>query len=601
MKQKDNSYIELANEIISYFPNLQKNYEQLIADLIEVNQNGDLYLPLKNTDSLTELKNPFPFYIEISGTEKRLYFQKTYKEKIHFESKVKSLILSHTRIQKNTNLEIDEIESIITELETQFKNPLAIEQKQAVVESITSSLRIIAGGPGTGKTTVVSFILKSLDQLHLLPTANRIALIAPTGRAAQRLTESIQKNLSYFQNKKELTSSLRGQTIHNLLKFFPETASVYYGEKRYLPFDLIIMDETSMVDMMLMNLFLDSVNENTHLIMLGDPNQLPSVGQGEVLADLLTEFRNQGKFVSDLKTNHRSSISSEFSKFAELVKASFDLPNKNLTFPHPKIAESLAQHEYDDFIWLQKEKSKSTDTIPFKDWKVEDLIQFLWKDFFLPTAILSTSLNWKKEDLLTKDHKETLEKIISEYRCLTILRNGYYGIEALQNRILELAKKQLTSFQTNTQNIEYRHLAKSFYFEGMPIIVKRNDQIRKLFNGDIGLVLKIDSELRAVFSIESRLYSFALDTLPEHEPAFFLTIHKSQGSEYNTVLLYLPPITSFDSNDTNETPILNRRILYTAITRAKKRVILMGNFETWNLGLTTFQKRNTGFQLTSTL
>lgn len=601
MKQKDNSYIELANEIISYFPNLQKNHEQLIADLIEVNQNGDLYLPLKDTDSLTELKNPFPFYIEISGTEKRLYFQKTYKEKIHFESKVKSLILSHTRIQKNTNLEIDEIESIITELETQFKNPLAIEQKQAVVESITSSLRIIAGGPGTGKTTVVSFILKSLDQLHLLPTANRIALIAPTGRAAQRLTESIQKNLSYFQNKKELTSSLRGQTIHNLLKFFPETASVYYGEKRYLPFDLIIMDETSMVDMMLMNLFLDSVNENTHLIMLGDPNQLPSVGQGEVLADLLTEFRNQGKFVSDLKTNHRSSISSEFSKFAELVKASFDLPNKNLTFPHPKIAESLAQHEYDDFIWLQKEKSKSTDTIPFKDWKVEDLIQFLWKDFFLPTAILSTSLNWKKEDLLTKDHKETLEKIISEYRCLTILRNGYYGIEALQNRILELAKKQLTSFQTNTQNIEYRHLAKSFYFEGMPIIVKRNDQIRKLFNGDIGLVLKIDSELRAVFSIESRLYSFALDTLPEHEPAFFLTIHKSQGSEYNTVLLYLPPITSFDSNDTNETPILNRRILYTAITRAKKRVILMGNFETWNLGLTTFQKRNTGFQLTSTL
>ncbi|TGK86184.1 exodeoxyribonuclease V subunit alpha [Leptospira montravelensis] len=601
MKQKDNSYIELANEIISYFPNLQKNHEQLIADLIEVNQNGDLYLPLKDTDSLTELKNPFPFYIEISGTEKRLYFQKTYKEKIHFESKVKSLILSHTRIQKNTNLEIDEIESIITELETQFKNPLAIEQKQAVVESITSSLRIIAGGPGTGKTTVVSFILKSLDQLHLLPTANRIALIAPTGRAAQRLTESIQKNLSYFQNKKELTSSLRGQTIHNLLKFFPETASVYYGEKRYLPFDLIIMDETSMVDMMLMNLFLDSVNENTHLIMLGDPNQLPSVGQGEVLADLLTEFRNQGKFVSDLKTNHRSSISSEFSKFAELVKASFDLPNKNLTFPHPKIAESLAQHEYDDFIWLQKEKSKSTDTIPFKDWKVEDLIQFLWKDFFLPTAILSTSLNWKKEDLLTKDHKETLEKIISEYRCLTILRNGYYGIEALQNRILELAKKQLTSFQTNTQNIEYRHLAKSFYFEGMPIIVKRNDQIRKLFNGDIGLVLKIDSELRAVFSIESRLYSFALDTLPEHEPAFFLTIHKSQGSEYNTVLLYLPPITSFDSNDTNENPILNRRILYTAITRAKKRVILMGNFETWNLGLTTFQKRNTGFQLTSTL
>ncbi|MCG6154003.1 exodeoxyribonuclease V subunit alpha [Leptospira bandrabouensis] len=601
MKQIDPSYLEIANEILSYFPQIEKGNGLLIANLIEVNQNGDLYLPLKESDSIDHLQESFPFYIETSGNERRLYFQKTYKEKIHFETKVKSLIQTHKDNKKQSNLEIGKIESIITELETQFKNPLAKEQKQAVVESILSSLRIIAGGPGTGKTTVVSFILKVLDTLKKLPSTNRIALVAPTGRAAQRLTESIQKNLSHFQNTMELTSSLRGQTIHNLLKFFPESTNVYYGEKRYLPFDLIIMDETSMVDMNLMNLFLDSVSENTQLILLGDPNQLPSVGQGEVLADLLTEFRKQKIFVSELKTNHRSSLSSEFSKFAELVKDSFDSSKTNTSFPNPKILNSIENNKNDDFIWLQKELPKPNDLAPFKDWKGEELIQFLWKSFFLPTAILSTTLDWKKEDLLTNDHKETLEKIVSEYRCLSILRNGYYGIEAIQNRILELAKKQLTSSHTNPQNIEYRHLAKSFYFEGMPIIIKRNDPIRKLFNGDIGLVLKIDSELRAVFSIENRLYSFALDTLPEHEPAFFLTIHKSQGSEYNTVLLYLPPIYSFDSVDNKEVPILNRRILYTAVTRAKKRVILMGNFETWNLGLNTYQKRNTGVSLTSVL
>ncbi|MCW7492513.1 exodeoxyribonuclease V subunit alpha [Leptospira sp. 2 VSF19] len=601
MKQKDPSYIELANEIISYFPQINKGNHLLIAELIEANLNGDLYLPIKDADSIDQFDESFPFYIETIGNERRLYFQKTYKEKIHFEEKVKSLILTNKENEKKTNFEIERIESIISELESQFKNPLAKEQKQAVIESIISSLRIIAGGPGTGKTTVVSFILKVLDTLKKLPNTNRIALVAPTGRAAQRLTESLQKNLSHFQNTKELTSSLRGQTIHNLLKFFPETKNVYYGEKRYLPFDLIIMDETSMVDMMLMNLFLDSVSEKTHLILLGDPNQLPSVGQGEVLADLLTEFKKQKNFVSELKTNHRSSASSEFSKFAELVKTSFDSSNTNTSFPHPKILTSLGQNPNDDFIWLQKETPKPKDVMPFKDWKGEELIQFLWKDFFLPTAIVSTTLHWKKEDLLENDHKETLEKIISDYRCLSILRNGYYGIEALQSRILELAKKQLTSSHTNPQNIEYRHLAKSFYFEGMPIIIKRNDPTRKLFNGDIGLVLKIDSELRAVFSIENRLYSFALDTLPEHEPAFFLTIHKSQGSEYNTVLLYLPPINSFDSIDTKEVPILNRRILYTAVTRAKKRVILLGNFETWILGLTTFQKRNTGVRLTSIL
>ncbi|EMY71595.1 exodeoxyribonuclease V subunit alpha [Leptospira vanthielii] len=602
MKRTESSYIEMAKEIITYFPHILKKHEQLIADLVEANQNGDLYLSVKDGYSIESFENQFPFYVDVVENERRLYFQKTYKEKIHFENKVKTLLTNHKDNKQNTKPEIHKIESIISQLETQFRNPLAVEQKQAVVESITSSLRIIAGGPGTGKTTVVSFILKVLGELHRLPTPSRIALVAPTGRAAQRLTESIQKNLSYFTDTKDLVSSLRGQTIHNLLKYFPDAKKPYYGDKRYLPFDLIIMDESSMVDMTLMNLFLDSISYNTHLILLGDKNQLPSVGQGEVLADLLTEFKKRGEFISELKTNHRSSASSEFSKFAELVKDSFDSPNMSPSFPHPKILESTKHNEDgNDFIWLQKEKTKPTDTITFKDWKGEDFIQFLWKEFFLPTAVLSTALNWKKEDLTANNNRETLEGMISEYRCLTILRNGYYGIEALQNRILELAKKQLTSFNANPKNIEYRHLAKSFYFEGMPIIVKRNDQIRKLFNGDIGLVLKIDSELRAVFSIENRLYSFALDTLPEHEPAFFLTIHKSQGSEYNTILLYLPPITSFDSLETKEIPILNRRILYTAVTRAKKKVILMGNYDTWNLGLSTFRKRNTGFQLTSTL
>ncbi|TGL33410.1 exodeoxyribonuclease V subunit alpha [Leptospira perdikensis] len=595
MKQTESSYLELAKEIITYFPEIQKTHEDLVAKLIEANQNGDLYLSLMDTPSNKDFPNQFPFYIETIGTEKKLFFHKTYKEKIHFESKVKGLLLNHNEDSLNKS-DLTKIESTISKLETQFRNPLAPEQKQAVIESISSTFRIIAGGPGTGKTTVVSFILKVLDELQKLPAPNHIALVAPTGRAAQRLTESIQKNLNHFSDTKELASSLRGQTIHNLLRIFPDAPKPYYGEKRYLPFDLIIMDETSMVDLSLMNLFLDSISEKTHLILLGDKNQLPSVGQGEVLRDLLAEFKKQNKFISELKTNHRSKTSSKFSLFAELVKDSFDSPDPQPTFPDPKITESLKGEE-DDFIWLQKELPKPTDTIPFKDWKGEELIQFLWKDFFLPTAIKATNLNWKKENLIEEIHKTKLEEMISEHRCLTILRNGFYGIEFIQDRILELAKKQLTSTNTNPHNIEYRHLAKSFYFQGMPIIIKRNDQIRKLFNGDIGLVLKIDSELRAVFPIENRLYSFALDTLPEHEPAFFLTIHKSQGSEYNTILLYLPPIPSFDPENTKEIPLLNRRILYTAVTRAKKKVILMGDYHTWKLGLETFRKRKTGFQL----
>ncbi|TGK54912.1 exodeoxyribonuclease V subunit alpha [Leptospira kanakyensis] len=595
MKQRELPYLEIAKEIITYFPHIPKDHENLIAQLIETNQNGDLYLSSFDSPAIKNFKNQFPFHLETIGEEERLFFQKTYKEKLHFELAIKRLLTNRKNDRITSTLDLSKIEPLISKLESFFRNPLAMEQKQAVIESITGLFRVIAGGPGTGKTTVVSFILKLLDELEKLPQPNRIALVAPTGRAAQRLTESIQKNLSFFPNTAALTSSLRGQTVHNLLKIFPNDPKLYYGEKRYLPYDLIIMDETSMVDLKLMNVFLDSISDNTHLILLGDPNQLPSVGQGEVLADLLKELRKQGQFVSELKTNHRSSASSQFSIFAELVKDSFEETNTNPEFPTPKVIEPNQINKADDFLWLQKEKPTPTNPSIYHDWKGDDLIQFLWKDFFLPTAIKSLDFQWQINDLLNPENKNRLDELISEYRCLTILRNGYYGIDSIQTRILNLAKKQLTS-QNYSPNIEYRHLAKSFYFQGMPIIIKRNDQIRKLFNGDIGLVLKINSELRAVFPIENRLYSFALDTLPEHEPAFFLTVHKSQGSEYNTILLYLPPIFSFDS-DSEEIPLLNRRILYTAVTRAKKKVILMGDYQTWNLGLETFRKRNTGVEL----
>ncbi|PKA25831.1 exodeoxyribonuclease V subunit alpha [Leptospira sp. mixed culture ATI2-C-A1] len=599
MKQTESSYLEMAKEIIFCFPHLSEEHAELIANLIEATQNGDLFLSITNPESIINFENKFPFCLESTGKEYRLFFQKTYREKKLFEKNITTLISNFSKNEAPSQEELTEIESIISHLETNFRNPLAEEQKQAVIESTTSPFRIVAGGPGTGKTTVVSFILKVLDETKTLPNPSRIALVAPTGRAAQRLTESIQKNISYFPNTEELASLLRGQTIHNLLKIFPNITKPYYGEKRYLPYDLIIMDETSMVDIEVMNSFLQSIGEKTNLILLGDPNQLPSVGQGEVLSDLLVEFKKQGKFISELKINHRSSMTSKFSQFAELVKNSFDDPDTKQNFPNPKVLESSQISDEADFIWLQKE-SNPGDNVLFKDWKQNDLIHFLWTDFFLPTAVKSTTLHWKKEDLATKQNKEILDDLISEYRCLTILRNGFFGIESIHNRILDLAKKHLTSLHSNSHKIEYRHLAKSFYFEGMPVIIKKNDQIRKLFNGDIGLVLKIDSELRAVFPIENRLYSFALDTLPEHEPAFFLTIHKSQGSEYNTILLYLPPIASYQSEDLRDVPILNRRILYTAVTRAKKKVILMGDYSTWKLGLETFRKRNTGFTLTQT-
>lgn len=599
MKVIDEKVQSFVNSLYNLFPNWDLSLKDTIASLLVQSQSGDLYLPITDDNTIDKLKTYFPFVIEKAGKESRLYLKKSHSEKIKFESLLKAFLNHKANQKKNSTFSDEQITTIVSDLERESKITLAKEQRETIRDVITSNFRVISGGPGTGKTTVVSFLLMALDRLQLLTKVERIALVAPTGRAAQRLTESIQRNLERFAENPSESSHFRGQTIHHLLKINPTTNQAKYGEKRTLPYDLIIMDETSMVDLKLMNLFFSAIHFDTHIILLGDPNQLPSVGQGEVLTDLITTLKHKKTFLSELTSNHRFSDDSEFSVFAEIVKQSFDERNHLKPFPKPNLITKTELHSEKDFVWIQGDKKiKQTkgNHPEILDWNLESMVPFLWEEWYLHTAKKAANLHWEPNALKDPKNKLMFESIINEYRCLTILRNGYFGIEAIQNQILSYAKKQITNPKNET-NLKYRQLSKSFYFEGMPIIIQSNDQMRKLFNGDIGLVVSIHSELRAVFSIEDRLYSFALDTLPDHEPAFFLTIHKSQGSEYKSILLYLPPLTALDVDAENNLSILNRRILYTAITRAKERVILLGDFQTWEFGLQSFRKRYTGIQI----
>lgn len=599
MKVIDEKIQSFVNSLYNLFPDWDLSIKDTIASLLVQSQSGDLYLPITDDNTIDKLKTYFPFVIETVGTESRLYLKKSHSEKIKFESLLNAFLTHKTNQKKNATASSDQITKIVSDLERESNITLAKEQRDTIRDVITSNFRVISGGPGTGKTTVVSFLLMALDRLELLPNVERIALVAPTGRASQRLTESIQRNLERFAENPSESSSFRGQTIHNVLKINPTTNQAKFGEKRTLPYDLIIMDETSMVDLKLMNLFFSAIHFDTHIILLGDPNQLPSVGQGEVLTDLITTLKNKKEFLSELTSNHRFSDTSEFSVFAEVVKQSFDESNETTSFPKPKLITKTELHLGKDFVWIQgdkKTKQTKGNHHEILDWNLESMVPFLWEEWYRHTAKEAANLHWEPNVLKDPKNKLMFESILNEYRCLTILRNGYFGIESIQNQILSYAKKQITNPKNET-NLKYRQLSKSFYFEGMPIIIQSNDQMRKLFNGDIGLVVSIHSELRAVFSIEDRLYSFALDTLPDHEPAFFLTIHKSQGSEYKSILLYLPPITALDVDAENNLSILNRRILYTAITRAKERVILLGDFQTWEFGLQSFRKRYTGIQI----
>ncbi|TGM89245.1 exodeoxyribonuclease V subunit alpha [Leptospira levettii] len=599
MKVIDEKIQSFVNSLYNLFPDWDPSLKDTMASLLVQSQSGDLYIPITDDNTIDKLKSYFPFVIEKVGTESRLYLQKSHSEKIKFESLLNAFLTHKTNQKKNATASSDQITKIVSDLERESKITLAKEQRDTIRDVITSNFRVISGGPGTGKTTVVSFLLMALYRLELLTNVERIALVAPTGRASQRLTESIQRNLERFAENPSESSKFRGQTIHNVLKINPTTNQAKFGEKRTLPYDLIIMDETSMVDLKLMNLFFSAIHFDTHIILLGDPNQLPSVGQGEVLTDLITTLKNKKEFLSELTSNHRFSDTSEFSVFAEVVKQSFDESNETKSFPKPNLITKTELHLGKDFVWIQgdkKTKQTKGNHPEILDWNLESMVPFLWEEWYLHTAKEAANLHWEPNALKDPKNKLMFESILNEYRCLTILRNGYFGIESIQNQILSYAKKQITNPKNET-NLKYRQLSKSFYFEGMPIIIQSNDQMRKLFNGDIGLVVSIHSELRAVFPIEDRLYSFALDTLPDHEPAFFLTIHKSQGSEYKSILLYLPPITALDVDAENNLSILNRRILYTAITRAKERVILLGDFQTWEFGLQSFRKRYTGIQI----
>ncbi|TGL77227.1 exodeoxyribonuclease V subunit alpha [Leptospira jelokensis] len=599
MKTIDEKTQTFLDTLYKLFPDWDPTLKDTIASLLVQSQSGDLYVPLADGKIIDQLKDCFPFVIETVGNENRLYLQKSHSEKSKFESLFSKFLEHKTNQKESAEATPNQITTIVGDLETESKITLAEEQRKTIQEVITSNFRVISGGPGTGKTTVVSFLLMALDRLDLLPSVDRIALVAPTGRASQRLTESIQRNLEKFSRVPLEKTNFRGQTIHNLLKINPLTNEPKFGEKRYLPYDLIIMDETSMVDLKLMGLFFSAIHFDTHIIFLGDPNQLPSVGQGEVLTDLITTLKQKKEFLSELTSNHRFSNDSKFSVFAEIVKQSFDENDKAKPFPKPHLITKSELNLEKDFVWIQgdkKTKSPNGKDQTILDWNLDSMVPFLWEGFYLPTAQATSKFHWEPNALKDPKNKLSFESIVNEYRCLTILRNGYFGIEAIQNQILSYAKKQLTN-PKNEFRLQYRQLSKSFYFEGMPIIIQANDQMRKLFNGDIGLVVSIHSELRAVFPIEDRLYSFALDTLPDHEPAFFLTIHKSQGSEYKSILLYLPPMAALGIDAENNLSILNRRILYTAITRAKEKVILLGDFQTWEFGLQSFRKRYTGIHI----
>ena len=442
--------------------------------------------------------------------------------------------------------------------------PLADEktdwQKIAAILAVTRSFSVISGGPGTGKTSTVAKILVLLLGQYEDKEKLRIALGAPTGKAASRLQEAITST-GLLQGKIELPQA---KTLHRMLGSIPHSPYFRHNAENPLAADLIVIDEASMVDLPLMAKLMQAVPSSARLILLGDRQQLASVQPGSVLGDICC-----------------SEIMNCFSN--QFCRQTLELSGESLPPVSNCTVEMSSPGLQDSFVELTKNYRFSDDSGIARlskavkegdgDGAVDLLLaeensQISWSDIPAPAELEKKLQEWSGfSSYVSMQHAQEPDAcfaVMDSFRILCGLRRGPYGMEKI-NTIL--AQQLTTGNSTHSQRNPSQYKRAISSMAGQPVMITRNDYNLKLYNGDVGIILP-DPErkdaLRVFFREESgNVRNIALSLLPAHETVFAMTVHKSQGSEFARVLLILPD---------QDSPLLTRELLYTAITRASEKV-----------------------------
>ncbi len=429
----------------------------------------------------------------------------------------------------------------------------------AAVTAVLKRFSVITGSPGTGKTTVVAKVLALLIE-HSKGKILPIALAAPTGKAAFRLEESIGKNREKLAAPDAVKAAIpaNATTIHRLLGSLKDSPYFRFNKKNPLPFNLVVVDEASMVDLPLMSKLVQAMPEKGRLILLGDRDQLSSVEAGAVLGDICGagESKPYSSFfvetfktltghdlpgfdassvpgiqdcIVELKKNYRFAEDQGISRVCKEIKSGNGEGAMNI----------MRSGVYRDITWSDLGPDAMVSAI-------REVVNEKFKQY-----LKVTNLHQFTEHLLDS---------FEEFRILCAVRSGPYGVMAL-NRLVERVLKEAGILKPEGR-----------WYSGRPIMITRNDYNLRLFNGDVGVILpdyREDNELRAFFRDGAgNIRKFPPVMLPEHETVFAMTVHKSQGSEFGTVLLILP---DYDS------PVLTRELIYTGITRAKTNAEIWGN------------------------
>ena len=527
----------------------------LFYALLQASGNGHTYLPeaelLHNASELLSVEiGRMEKHLMDLQMEKKLVVKEKDGERIVYPAQFYYMELNTARMLHDLNVHskipAQQIKARLLKLTGQDPFPLDELQEQAVYEAVSHGLLIITGGPGTGKTTTINTIIRYFEQEEM-----EILLAAPTGRAAKRMSEATGRESKTIHRLLELTGIPAGDSGAEAAgESRLEGMHFERNEENPLEADVIIIDEMSMVDISLMHALLKAVTVGTRLILVGDVNQLPSVGPGNVLRDMI----ESGKFpVVKLTKIFRQAAQSDIIVNAHKINAGEQVPlNKRSR----------------DFLFIRREH---------------------------PADIIKDMMVLIKDKLPDYVHAP-----MEEIQVMTPMRKGALGVEQL-NRLLQErfnppgpSKKEKeaggTVFRTGDKvmqiknNYQLAWEVRNRY--GIP--VKTGEGV---FNGDIGIVREINhfAETLEVEFDEGRRAEYSFRQLEELELAYAITIHKSQGSEYPAVVIPIYP---------GPRMLMTRNLIYTAVTRAKACVCLVGIPEVFQAMVdnATEQKRYSGLK-----
>lgn len=420
---------------------------------------------------------------------RRIYLMSYYKKEINIANILK-------KINGNPVKKIVNLKEKLEELEKKLGIDYNIDQEKAIITALNNNICIISGGPGTGKTTIINAITKLYIEDKLLGPADimeSIALLAPTGRASKKLATS---------------TGLPAYTIHRYLKWYKDSNDFFYNEYNKTNHKLIIVDEVSMIDVDLFNALLNGISSNVKLILVGDTFQLPSVGPGLVLDDL---------------------ISSDYFNFVPLNQIYRQSDNSYIAYLAKDIKNNDLNEEFlkkkDDYTFFQTDNSMIKDAIK---------------------QIINISLKKKIDE-----------------RKMQILAPMYKGENGIDNLNI-LLQKIYNPPSINKKEMVYLDIT---YREGDKVLQLLNDLEKNVFNGDIGYIKEINGN-NITIDFEGNKVIYTKKDLKQIKHAYAITIHKSQGSEFEHVIM--PISTSYYK-------MLYNKLIYTGVSRAKKSLTIVGS------------------------